>query len=105
MTCEITTTLQLATNVRNVEKTVPANVRIATRIRVLRTHFTTSTYSKVKVLPQLISVQATGNLQPIAVLNVNYDSSGGTPNLNIAAIDEVDDRFTRRFFFFDVVSG
>lgn len=50
-------------------------------------------------------MQATGNLHPVAVLNVNYDRGGSTPNLNIAAIDEIDDQFTRRFVFFDVVSG
>lgn len=49
--------------------------------------------------------QATGDLHPIAVLNVNYDDRGDSPNLNLAPVDEVDDLFTRRFFFFDVVSG
>ncbi|CAM9514327.1 unnamed protein product [Ascophyllum nodosum] len=49
--------------------------------------------------------EATGELHPIAVLNVNYDMSGSTPNLNESPVDEFDDLFTRRFVFFDVVSG
>ncbi|CAM9955725.1 unnamed protein product, partial [Ectocarpus sp. 8 AP-2014] len=48
---------------------------------------------------------ATGELHPIAVLNVNYGDGASTPNLNIRALDELDDVFTRRFFFFDSVSG
>ncbi|CAN0523079.1 unnamed protein product [Ectocarpus sp. 8 AP-2014] len=44
-------------------------------------------------------------LHPIAVLNVNYRDGASTPNLNIRALDELDDVFTRRFFFFDSVSG
>lgn len=50
--------------------------------------------------------QATGELHPIAVLNVNYGgSSVSGPNMNVRALDELDDVFTRRFFFFDSVSG
>eukprot|EP00752_Nemacystus_decipiens_P003551 g3276.t1 len=50
--------------------------------------------------------EATGELHPIAVLNVNYGgSSVSGPNLNLRAFDELDDVFTRRFFFFDSVSG
>lgn len=49
--------------------------------------------------------QATQELMPIAVLNVNYDSNGLQPNLNLGVVEEFDDQFTRRFFFFDAVSG
>ena len=49
--------------------------------------------------------EATGELHPIAVLNVNYGGSAVGPNLNVRAMDELDDVFTRRFFFFDSVSG
>lgn len=55
-------------------------------------------------LPTSARVQATGQLHPIAVLNVNY-GSGSEPNVNLRALDELDDVFTRRFFFFDSVSG
>ncbi|CAM9300593.1 unnamed protein product [Hapterophycus canaliculatus] len=49
--------------------------------------------------------ESTGALHPIAVLNVNFDDGGSNPNLNISPLDELDDVFTRRFFFFDGVSG
>lgn len=49
--------------------------------------------------------QATGDLMPIPVLNVNYDSNNAQPNLNLGSEEEFDDTFTRRFFFFDIVSG
>lgn len=42
---------------------------------------------------------------PVAVLNTNYDDNGLQPNLNLGLVDEMDDKFTRRFFFFDAVSG
>lgn len=54
--------------------------------------------------PPPACAQATGQLHPIAVLNVNY-GSGSEPNLNLRPLDELDDVFTRRFFFFDSVSG
>lgn len=39
------------------------------------------------------------------MLNVNYGGTATGPNLNFRALDELDDVFTRRFFFFDSVSG
>ncbi len=51
------------------------------------------------------TLQATGQLHPIAVLNVNYGGGSIPPNLNLSPLDELDDVFTRRFFFFDSVSG
>lgn len=36
---------------------------------------------------------------------MNYGGSASGPNLNLRALDELDDVFTRRFFFFDSVSG
>lgn len=50
-------------------------------------------------------MKSTGQLHPMAVLNVNFDDGGSIPNLNISPLGEFDDIFTRRFFFFDVVSG
>ncbi|CAN0420493.1 unnamed protein product [Ectocarpus sp. 13 AM-2016] len=56
-------------------------------------------------IPNDRSKQLVVCLHPIAVLNVNYGDGASSPNLNIRALDELDDIFTRRFFFFDSVSG
>ncbi|CAN0094490.1 unnamed protein product, partial [Phaeothamnion confervicola] len=45
---------------------------------------------------------ATETLYPVAVLVTNFP---GDANVNVKAADETDDRFTRRFFFFDAVGG
>ena len=44
-------------------------------------------------------------LYPIPVLNRNFIQGLTTPNMNRIKEDSVDDRYTRRFFLFDNVSG
>jgi meckelin len=50
---------------------------------------------------------ATGELFPVPVLNTNLKSTSSNrlPNENAGAADEEDDKFTRRFFWYDVASG
>ena len=40
-------------------------------------------------------------LYPVPVLNRNFVSDGAFPNMNLSTLDEEDDRYTRRLFFFD----
>jgi meckelin len=40
-------------------------------------------------------------LYPVPVLNRNFVEKGGFPNMNQNVLDEVNDRYTRRFFLFD----
>eukprot|EP00804_Cyclotella_cryptica_P009607 CCRYP_006304-RC/>CCRYP_006304-RC protein AED:0.04 eAED:0.04 QI:1898/0.4/0.66/1/0.6/0.66/6/31/1047 len=40
-------------------------------------------------------------LYPVPVLNRNFAEKGGLPNMNQYLSDEVNDRYTRRFFLFD----
>ncbi|CAM9501613.1 unnamed protein product, partial [Discosporangium mesarthrocarpum] len=49
--------------------------------------------------------ESTGYLYPVAVLNTNYRENNAYPNVNTQPTDELNDQFTRRFFFFDSVSG
>ena len=40
-------------------------------------------------------------LYPVPVLNLNFVENDAFPNMNLSALDESDDKYTRRFFLFD----